>query len=235
MRIVSWNCNGAFRRKLEAADALNADVLVIQECEDPALSSSEYRKWAGDYLWTGYGKNKGIGIFPRKGQSIEPLDWQGSEYELFLPALLDGRDTVIGVWTQSCTPSSLSYIGQFWHFMQANKEKFDHHTYIVGDFNSNSIWDRPRRQWNHTDCVNALDEMGFRSLYHLAKCEQQGREQESTFYIYRKPGRPFHIEYVFAHKKALESARFNVEIGHPDDWLSLSDHVPVIVDIEESR
>jgi len=231
VRIVTWNCNGAFRRKLDAADALNADVLVIQECEDPALSSDDYRKWAGDYLWTGYGKNKGIGIFPRKRQSIELLDWPGKEYQLFLPVRLDGIHTLVGVWTQNCKPSALSYIGQFWHFMQLNKGQFDSNTYILGDFNSNSIWDRPRRQWNHSDCVSALGELGFSSLYHQVKGEEHGQECDATFYLFRKPGKPFHIDYVFAHESVLELGKLYVEVGSPDVWLSQSDHVPLIVDI----
>ena len=71
MRLVTWNCNGAFRKKLELIDTLDADILVIQECEDPAQSIPAYRSWAANYVWTGYGKNKGIGIFPRHGQTIE--------------------------------------------------------------------------------------------------------------------------------------------------------------------
>ena len=65
MRLITWNCNGAFRRKREQIDALDADVLVIQECEDPAQSNQDYLSWADNYVWTGNGKNKGIGIFPR--------------------------------------------------------------------------------------------------------------------------------------------------------------------------
>jgi hypothetical protein len=90
VRLVTWNCNGAFRRKLEAIDALDADVLVIQECEDPSQSTHDYKAWAGDHAWVGYGKNKGIGIFPRRGQSIERLAWSDNGFELFLPVRVGG-------------------------------------------------------------------------------------------------------------------------------------------------
>ncbi len=231
LRIVTWNCNGAFRLKRQAVDALHADVLVIQECEDPAQSTAAYRDWAGEYLWTGYGKSKGVGIFPRKGQLIEPLDWAGQEYQLFLPARLDRTLTILGVWTQNSKPATYSYIGQFWHFMQSNKARLDESTVILGDFNSNSIWDRPRRAWNHSDCVNALRELSFTSLYHHTRSEGQGQEREPTFYFYRKPEKPFHIDFIFAHDCLISAENCRIQIGDPNIWLSLSDHMPMIADI----
>ena len=35
MRIISWNCNGAFRNKINSILSLNGDIYVIQEAEDP--------------------------------------------------------------------------------------------------------------------------------------------------------------------------------------------------------
>jgi exonuclease III len=97
VRLVTWNCNGAFRRKFEKIDALDADILVIQECEDPGQSNQSYRDWAGTYVWEGINKNKGIGIFPRRGQCIERLEWAHSEGGLFLPVRLSDDMTVLAV------------------------------------------------------------------------------------------------------------------------------------------
>jgi exonuclease III len=61
MKIVSWNCNGAFRKKFEIIQSLAPDIMVIQECEDPEQSSDkQYKSWANNFLWLGANKNKGI-------------------------------------------------------------------------------------------------------------------------------------------------------------------------------
>ena len=58
MNIITWNCNGAFRNKLQLLEKYLSDILVIQECEDPSKSTKDYKEWATNYLWTGKSKNK---------------------------------------------------------------------------------------------------------------------------------------------------------------------------------
>ena len=128
MKVVNWNCNGGLRNKTAVLDLLDADLLVIQECEDPARSTQAYLDWAGNYVWHGKDKNKGIGIFARKGHRVEALNWKGEytfqlleperkitwiseQLECFLPCLVNGTHTVLGAWTkQAKSPKTIKLI-----------------------------------------------------------------------------------------------------------------------------
>lgn len=231
MRLVTWNCNGGFRRKLEQADALNADILVIQECEDPLSSTAAYRDWAGEYLWSGSSKNKGIGIFAKNGLRLDALNWDARNLAQFLAARVDDRFDILAVWTQNSRPSSLGYIGQFWQYLQIHRRSLHADTVILGDFNSNSIWDKPSRKWNHSQCVQELEVDGFKSLYHLATGELQGQETNPTFYLHRHLSRPFHIDFCFAHHSKIPIEWNGLTVGNPEEWLRFSDHLPMLINL----
>lgn len=227
MKIVTWNCNGAFRRKLAAADSLDADLLVIQECENPALATEAYQAWAGEHAWLGSNKNRGLGVFPRRGQKITPLAWPDFGLRLFLPVRIDDEYDLVGVWTQRDTNRGFSYIGQFWHYLQGNKANLGGQTIIAGDFNSNVRWDKSSRYWNHSDCVRELAALGFESLYHLATGEEQGNETHPTLYLQRNEAKPYHIDYIFARLAERSLEHGSMSVGGKRDWLSQSDHMPV--------
>ena len=110
MKIVTWNCNGAFRNKYRQLNEFDADLLVIQECEDPARSTKPYRDWAGHYLWHGENKNRGIGVFARGDVEIKGLDWADENLKLFLPCQVNQSFTLLAAWTKSA--QDFQYIGQ---------------------------------------------------------------------------------------------------------------------------
>jgi len=231
MRIVSWNCNGAFRKKLAHLRSFDADVHVIQECEDPEQSTCpDYKAWASNYLWVGANKNKGLGIFARPEIVLAPLDLDAGTLESFIPCTLNGHFVLWAVWTRQANSPTFRYIGQLWKYLQKHKATLSgKDAFVIGDFNSNVCWDAWDRWWNHSDVVRELEELEIHSLYHAIKNEAQGSESNPTFYMHRKRERPFHIDYAFLSKKYLPSAL--LEVGNPSIWLEHSDHMPLFVQI----
>jgi len=47
--------------------------------------------------------------------------------------------------------------------------------------------------------------------------------------MYRHLDKPYHFDHAFVPREPQPGAR--LEIGTPDPWLSVSDHVPLILDI----
>ena len=231
MRIVSWNCNGALRKKLAAVETLNADVCIIQECEDPSrCKDTEYQRWAENYLWAGANKNRGLGVFAKNCIALSRANLDESPFELFLPCLIEERIALLAVWTRHSLTQR--YIGQLWNYLQLHREFLRcENSICIGDLNSNVCWDHKHHSWSHSHVVRELLGVGCSSIYHHVRAEAQGRESTPTFFLHRRLGKPYHIDYAFLSQALLKNS--SVEVGQPDNWLEFSDHMPLVMDLTE--
>jgi len=229
MKIISWNCNGAFRKKFENISAFNADIYIIQECEDPKQTRHhEYKEWGRNHLWIGDSKNKGLGIFAQPHIELEPLGWSNNyrdhSVKYFLPCLVNGDFQLLGVWTHRNKSPNFGYMGQFWKYLKTNLSLFDK-IIVAGDFNSNAIWDQWDRWWNHSDVVQMLYKRQITSVYHEEMAEKQGEESRPTFFLQKNAEKPYHIDYFFT-SPHFETR--SLKIGQYEDWINISDHVPIV-------
>lgn len=248
MKITTWNCNGALRKKTAVIDQLDSDVLIVQECENPALSTKAYQAWASNYIWKGESKNKGIGIFAKTGIEIKRLEWDASytlntglshfnkkltwstkELRQFIPFMINDEYLCVAVWTKGSSDEVFGYMGQFWKLLQIHKKELTvDNVLIMGDFNSNKVWDKPDRWWSHSDVIDELESIGITSLYHSQTDEVQGGESTPTFYHQRKLSKPYHIDYIFTGKNVYNAS---LSIGKNDDWIEFSDHMPLSIEL----
>lgn len=230
MRVVTWNCNGAFRKKFEELSVFGADIYIIQECENPSLSKHKaYQDWAKNYLWTGDSKNKGLAVFAKETIQLEKLSWSNQykdhSVKHFLPCKVNGEFDLLAVWTHRNNSPNFGYIGQLWKYLETNKKLLDK-TFLIGDFNSNTIWDQWDRWWNHSDVVRELEQQGIVSFYHKFRNELQGEESSPTLYFQRNLQKTYHIDYVFGPMDQFEKL-IRFEVGESKKWLQLSDHMPI--------
>lgn len=230
MRVVNWNCNGALRKKFHLLNVFSADVLVIQECENPEVTKDlAYLEWAGQYLWTGENRHKGLAVFVKNGLKLEALNIDAGRLQMFLPCRINDV-SLLAIWTKEADSPTFKYIGQLYKWLQLHR----HHliggeTMVIGDLNSNAIWDVWDRWWNHSDVVNDLEGIGIRSLYHTQTGQAQGEETTPTFFLHRNTLKHYHIDYAFLSEDLRSGA--HLEVGTPDLWLEHSDHMPMIIDL----
>lgn len=137
--------------------------------------------------------------------------------------------TLYAIWANNPSDSDGQYIEQVWKAIHHyNNHLINKRTMLVGDFNSNTIWDRKHRAGNHSNVVKFLEDKGIYSSYHLYHKQIQGKEQHPTLYMYRHLDKPYHIDYCFVSADMADNIQ-SVEIGNFDFWIKYSDHMPVIV------
>lgn len=230
MKLITWNCNGGFEKKAEQFFECRPDVAVVQECSE-ASACAEYR---GGYtgLWFGSNRNKGLAVFCKEGWVARVRADPAQQW--IVPVGISGNVnfTLVAVWACAVRGSRReSYVGQIHRSLSSGAEWLsDRRTVFAGDFNSNAVWDRNRNPDNHSSMVKKLARLGLVSAYHSATGETHGQESQPTFHLYRHADKPYHLDYVFIPKRWRPRSR--VRVGGFDDWSKLSDHYPVVVELD---
>jgi endonuclease/exonuclease/phosphatase family metal-dependent hydrolase len=226
VRILNWNCNMSFGRKRDLVTALRPDLLILQEVSRRDLDETHARF----RHWVGKSPHKGLAILGFADHDYQLDDRFTEDLPWFIPLRVADLDLqILAIWA-SVKTTQLRYV----RVIHAALDHYDAFiraapTILIGDFNSNSFWDKKHGQLDHTHLVARLDELGLRSVYHHQRGEPHGGEREPTWYLYRHRTRGYHIDFAFVPDALLPHA--SLTIGEPDAWLPHSDHMPFTLDL----
>lgn len=241
MRLVFWNCNMAFHRKVDALLRLRPDIAVISECACPDVLAERGADSLTDaaVLWVGGNRNKGLGVFAFNGFRITRHEPFYPTLRYVLPVSVDGprRFNLLAVWAQNAS-GGVTRKHQLGPLRRALAKYRDFllsgPSVIGGDLNNNRIWDRPGWRINHMTKVALLERLGLVSAYHTLRGEAQGEETIPTHYWRdrRRDGPTYHIDYIFAPAAWMANVS-EFQVGSFEDWIGngLSDHVPLLIEL----
>lgn len=221
----------AFRKKADFLLLQKPDIVVIPECEHPdKLQFGPNTPQPADVFWHGENPNKGLGVFSYGPYKFKLLDCHNPNFKNIVPLAVSGGPvdfTLFAIWANNPQDKDGAYVTQVWKALQWYDALLQEcGTILAGDFNSNTIWDRPKRAGNHSTVVEQLAKKQIYSTYHRFYTQIQGQEAHPTWYLYRHLDKPFHLDYCFASQDFMKALK-NVEVGLYDDWSHLSDHMPV--------
>lgn len=236
MRLITWNCQGGFRKKVDVILTLKPDILIVQECEHPdKIIFNDTTQRPNDFLWLGDNKNKGLGVFSYGNNKLRLLDQYNSDIKIIIPVSVFGGQfifTLFAIWANNPQDGDNRYIEQVWKAIKHYDQLLNNgHTILSGDFNSNKIWDKKHREGNHSSVVNSLLDKNIHSIYHKYLNKEQGKEDHPTFFMNRNKNKPYHIDYCFASYDLFDRLK-SIEIGTYENWKDLSDHTPLIINFD---
>ncbi len=233
MKLISWNCNMAYRGKAAALLQYQPDIVVVPECEQPEkLKFPEGVTQPIDQIWFGNNPHKGIGIFSYSKYRFSLFKHYNPAFRYVIPVSVTGGKqefNLFAIWANNPDDKDGRYVEQIWKALQYYEKLLTGSPVLLaGDFNSNTIWDISHKWGGHSAVVDYLAERGVPSTYHKFHKMKQGEEAHATLYMHRNQQKPYHIDYCFASKGFMRKLTA-VEIGKYEDWAGLSDHVPLMI------
>lgn len=235
LRVVTWNCNMALDRKFERLLSLRPDVAIIQECASPDRGARGWRSACSACDWVGFNADKGLGILTFGDLTLSRGAMYSDAYSLYLPVAVRGRCCfqVLGVWVADprkvppgATNDPVQAIRYYRPFIGAAP------TVVAGDFNRLPQQMSARAKGaGGPSAVELLTGVGLANADYVMSDANGQPALRRTHYHQRHFARGFVVDYLFipasfgAHLSAFE-------VGDPHDWLGLSDHVPLVAELD---
>ena len=227
MKVITWNCNLNLVKKFEHISKESPDIAIIQECEK--LDENYFPN--SKYFWLGKNEKKGLGVivFNHSAKVSESLN---EKLIYFLPIETDILN-IIGVWAYNhraapkfgddFSGNTSDALTNYEALLSSNKKVL-----FAGDFNNSVIWDKGNKENNFSNINNKLNSLGLKSSYHEYSNEKFGEESKGTLFHTKKQNKPYFIDYIYYKEMNLSK----VYVGQYDEWISLSDHMPVIAEFK---
>lgn len=204
--------------------------MIVAEAEAPDRQPAELLAAYPNHDWIGDMAAKGLLVLSRPAFALSRPASYNPAHKLMLPIQVTGPVSLqlLAVWAQRDVHGTYCQ-----HTAAAIREYADQlrrGAIVAGDFNANSLWDPlHRRKVTHSQNVGLLGSLGLVSAYHVVSGENQGAETRHTHAFRRGETNLFHIDYCFYSPALFRDVA--VRIPPVGDWVGLSDHGPVVVDL----
>jgi hypothetical protein len=223
MRLVTWNCcRGPAEANLARLQRLSPTIAVVQECARPSEPGAQR-------LWFGENPRQGVAIVASGDYRIEPtVVREVPRYHIPIQVTGPRRFLLLAVWSQQDPVHP--YVQGVIRAVEVYKDLIAAQpTVVIGDFNSNSFWNRKRPgARDHGYLVGLLNELGLVSAYHQFRGEAHGAESRPTLYFRWQRQTTYHVDYCFIPKAWVQHVR-SVTVGSYPAWATASDHRPIVV------
>jgi exonuclease III len=233
MRIATWNVNnGDMMSKLfRLVERFHPDLAVLTEASKP-MSKLPNVHWVKD------SQTRGIAVYVSPGLSISPISANGPFHPCVHGYRISGRSSfdLLACWSHAGKRKDdyrecwVDGIARYEKYLKAKD------IIIAGDLNDNAIWDRDY-PW-HPPIKTIFD--GYReqynvvSAYHKFRKEEYGKELEKSLCFLKNRSKRYHIDYILLPQAWMDRVTA-VSLGDHGDWLKLSDHMPLMVEIKETK
>lgn len=225
--------------KVERLQALRPDLAVVPECACPEVLLRRSIELApSDIAWEGANPAKGLAVLAFGPWRLEVDRLRLPRAGTTLPLHVSGPATLrllavwgLPRWARRNRDPRPEPLGDAIERLVPFLSNFP--AIIAGDFSHTLLARRKDGRPAPSRLARRLAALGFVSAYHSLRGVGHGEEPEPTFCRHRKlPGR-HHADHVFVDRTTVSRLR-RVEVGCASRWVSASDHLPLVVELEAS-